>query len=548
MRCSGKRLISLILAIIMLVAVTVPVLASTYEAMVLVKETQSTAYEMLGIRVPANITWWAANGYIDADGRDSRMMRVSTECPHMLQDDNIFFADVVSALTSTSYDVATGETAQDMSIVPGHGGYVTVADAAALELGNNFRVEYYGYCGLVATRVHKPFSFWITDDGAGTIEGALLTNSDTLPTGFVDGSGTWANEAQAYDNLIATAATENVGAGVWGNYLELTHAAMDIEGVRYYISIGAHDVNDLVDIDVYDGTWHDVYQGSYTASAWLINTAVYEDITSIRFRFYNNNVGIQVASIFEGHYSNDVANLAVNAVGVSDGGHKVELYADGTNMYMEIDDIYKDFVGLAGASANDYDGNWILDADPWWSYYRHYVNAATLVVNYQPNDIISGTTLPDLEGMAQDGMFVYGNNPVGILLTMEEFEISDTPTIYSMEVETADTIDVITGESNMILEDFEMLMETNEFYFYIEWLAGVTSIDIPTLWWYLSALVSITGIALVQRYLRNIWLTGFTGAALTYFVVSMSGLEWWMATPIILATLFIGLWKRSAEV
>lgn len=549
MQCFGKSLIRITIGCLILTILTaIPVMASVYEASLLVQETVGTTHEMLGMRVPANVTWWAANGYIDADGRDTRVMRESNERPHMLHEDYVLFADSVTGYTTTTYQVATGEMAQDMSIVSGDGGYVLVADAATIELGANFKVEYYGYTGIAGIKVHKPVSFWIDDDGVGNIQAALLTNSDTLPTGFVDGGGTWANEAQAYDNNIVTAATENVGAGVWGNYLEFTHAAMDIEGVRYYIDIAAHDVGDLVDIDVYDGAWNNLYQGAFTGGAWEINTAVYEDVTNIRFRFYNNNAGIQVASIFEAHYTNDIVSLSATAAGVADGSHKVEVWSDGANMNIEIDDVVLASVATLGAAANDYDGNWILTPDPYWGYYRHYVNMATLKINYQPQDIIYGTTLPDREGVAQDGTFVFGDNPVGIQLTMGSFVVMNQPIDLMINVGTGDTVDIVTAPENMIMEDFEMTMENNEFYFFVNWLAGISNIDVVTLWWYISSLVSICGLAVVHKYLRNIWITGFTAAGLTYFVVSMTGVEWWMAVPAVLATIFVGLWKRSAEV
>jgi len=133
----------------------------------------------------------------------------------------------------------------------------------------------------------------------------------TLPTGFVDPGVTWNNEANAYDNDLITRADTFVGMGAWSNFLELTHAGVNCNGIRVYCSPGiGMGVLDLIDLDAeYDGIWNHVYQGTFALWEWILKPLVdgTKTVTSIRVRFHESGVGVQQVILYELHLHDSTA-------------------------------------------------------------------------------------------------------------------------------------------------------------------------------------------------------------------------------------------------
>ena len=86
-----------------------------------------------------------------------------------------------------------------------------------------------------------------------------------LPTGHNDPSSVFDNETNAYDNNTSTFSAAITPANSWSAFLELTHASLLSNKLRFKCWVYAGTNPGAVDIDVYyGGAWHDVYQGSYT--------------------------------------------------------------------------------------------------------------------------------------------------------------------------------------------------------------------------------------------------------------------------------------------
>ena len=92
---------------------------------------------------------------------------------------------------------------------------------------------------------------------------------------------------------------------------------------------------------------------------------------------------------------------------------KVTVTADATDLKLYIDDIEKDSVALAGASASDNGTGWrlLMQGVPYADYYTHTVNA-TLQATYLPTVMLTGNTLVD-ETNAFDGEIAWGSNTDG---------------------------------------------------------------------------------------------------------------------------------------
>lgn len=133
------------------------------------------------------------------------------------------------------------------------------------------------------------------------------------PTGFVDGGGTWSNEPLAYDEDTVTYATETIASAGWGNYLELTHSALNCDKVQVWSSYQASV--DLIEIDVYySGAWNNIYSGAVTIGQYVEYAIGSEQsVTAMRIRYHttknNRWVRIYEADFNEVSLVPDISNL-----------------------------------------------------------------------------------------------------------------------------------------------------------------------------------------------------------------------------------------------
>uniref|UniRef100_A0A6M3KBF4 Uncharacterized protein n=1 Tax=viral metagenome TaxID=1070528 RepID=A0A6M3KBF4_9ZZZZ len=130
-----------------------------------------------------------------------------------------------------------------------------------------------------------------------TVDGATWNDlvEWNSPTGFVDGSAGWTNEANAYDENTGTYAT--CLAADNGKYLELTIAAIFCDRVRVYaqdVNGGPNDPDVAIDL-YYDGAWTNIYTGTITKNTWVTkkNPAGAKIVTSMRIKT-NSVTGAQV--------------------------------------------------------------------------------------------------------------------------------------------------------------------------------------------------------------------------------------------------------------
>ncbi|MBD3264893.1 MAG: hypothetical protein GF375_07300, partial [Candidatus Omnitrophica bacterium] len=110
------------------------------------------------------------------------------------------------------------------------------------------------------------------------------------PNGNSDPSGQWTNEGNAHDDNDGTYASNNPGSGgypnKWGGFIVLTFpSAISTDRFRVKADFGPPGV-DRVDIDVYNGSWNDAYEGTILNAAWDEKTFTQVDnVTQARFRF-----------------------------------------------------------------------------------------------------------------------------------------------------------------------------------------------------------------------------------------------------------------------
>jgi len=118
-----------------------------------------------------------------------------------------------------------------------------------------------------------------------------MANEWVSPTGYNDPNGSWSDESNAYDGSTLTVALSVVPARNWSNYIELTINSIFCSKIRFYAKYDGTDGINSIDLDVFkNGSWHDVYQGSFLNRVWVEKTNELDPsyVTKMRIRFYNN--------------------------------------------------------------------------------------------------------------------------------------------------------------------------------------------------------------------------------------------------------------------
>lgn len=465
---------SILLSLLALFLIAVPVLAA-YSASIQVAT--STTYTMLPIMVTMGNDNLATYNYTSSTGLDTRVQEEETDLPHMLADDKTIFAATVASGSTSNFTYVTEESAlDDFYLMTGYGGKITIEDHADLELGDDFEIELDDVyvdtdSGTSKNLVSKTDSFllYVSDDQE--ISAVMYPSIYYTPTGFVDPDTQWTDEANAYDNNTGTFSTEAaVGINSWSSYLELTRSSTLSNAVRYYADIGAYDVNDLIDVDVYyTGAWHDVYQGNFAEDTWeeKLIPAGAQFITAARVRFYNNNAGTQSAELNE--LDLDWSPRVV-ATGVSSGEMDIRVEGTGTNILIYIDDVEEDSASQETASCADNANAWtIMDNTTthfvsYAGYYKHTVND-DVEVWYNPSEIVTNTEATGVIDSGSDVTLVDAAlTQVDDYWNYARLTITDTTDDLAPEGETAIITDFVAGTDTLHFAALTAAVEAADTY------------------------------------------------------------------------------------
>ncbi len=270
---------SMLLAGIAVLLTALPVLAAVYSASFIITESSSNAYTMLGASVLVDNQYLADNGYMEADALDTRVETAGgIERPHMVVDDRTLTAVAVPADSQTNLYFTTGNADQNMNIVTGYNGYLTILDAAGLELGNNFEVAFDGYVDTSdsGSLIRKPSAFQTIISASGSITAGIIDTESFDVTPAVAGS--W--QDVDVSSVIGAGATgvvlqidENGGLlglrkkGSTDNRVKPTYHGWAVIGLdtngefQAYVTAGAA-----------------IYLVGYTDSSWTFNTNA-DDVT-----------------------------------------------------------------------------------------------------------------------------------------------------------------------------------------------------------------------------------------------------------------------------
>lgn len=311
-----------------------------YRTQITIKDTGGTARSYLPISIPISGNSLISAGFINSSGTDTRFNEGTTEQEYCIAGDRLLlYVPALAANQEREYNLYMGYSPVQTTfpVILGEDGYLTILDNAQLELGNNFTVELKGYLDVTAvgSRLFGRFEgletyfsasgeatstisdlSWETPDshtggtwnnGANSYDDNTSTYADedtnltqwTSPTAAT-GSG-WASTANVYDEDTGTMAYDTISPDSWGDLLTITPSSpVYCESVRFWAYYAVATINSI-DLDAYyDGSWHDVYEGSYANQAWVEKPLGDSYLVSlVRVRFYNDDTSQRNANLYE---------------------------------------------------------------------------------------------------------------------------------------------------------------------------------------------------------------------------------------------------------
>ena len=427
-----KKLPLLLSFILALVFVSPILAASLYSSDISVVDTSSSDRTGVPVLVPFGSSQAVDLGYLNANGLDTRMFEGTTEQGYMVADNKLgILTPALVADQERMYRFETGYTPANTSfgVIPGTGGYVTIPDAAAIELGNNFEVEQKGYvdtsAGANKDLVYRPATTRTYVSAEGEITSAILEDSGTtwvLPTGHELPGGGWTDPQKAYDNDIATLAyAPTLPASVFTEWFVITHSSIPCNKIWVYYGAGAWNNYACIDI-YYEGDWHYLTSLSNKSNEEIPITPS-RNITKARYKSFSGSDSHE-ARILEFQFGEVVDSevVSVTVTGLSDGEYIVKTTADGTDLTLSVTDYAgtpqgnsPQSIALGGASVPDNANSYTIMQSstlPYLEYMKISTDTGggmTERLWYQPNTIILGTNLPDRTG-TNHGTITWGTN------------------------------------------------------------------------------------------------------------------------------------------
>lgn len=588
------------LLIIMITTLATPVLASYY-ANISVTETAGNTYGNLPLSVSVDNTNLASNYYIRNDGLDTRVTMASgTELPWMVVDDKVMtVVPAVPPYSLGNYHYTTGNaTIKNMDIITGQDGYITTADAEALEPGDNFSIETSGYVdttalgedifnksGAVSLSVSPTTSGTITakiNPGAGNVVkyNYLYPSADVLTEiaqVFPSGSH-YSTIDDPYNSLDITDFVYTGNTTFEKDRYGLTSTILDshdiISEVRVYfyavVSGGSGGYGYFIphlylNSTEQAGTQENVACGYQAALNQVISKPGGGDWTVDDLN--NLNVGMSIKCSTSGYFTElcqlyikitytdvSVSEDSISITGASSGDHTYTTGYDGTYLYLQMDGDSswdgvksKRIISYAVPSNNSNNWIWGSNATPYFNYIKEVVNG-TEVLKYQPNNIISGTILPDRDtgDGTQNGTITWGTNPEGLTITLGNMVSNAQPApAVGFREGSAD----VAGESGQPGWSEEIgELTTNPFYHLVKPISETTGMPITVLWTGGAVLIIFAVMAICFSYMPHQLLTVIVGGVLDGAFIAMKILPFWTIFVFALMGVAVVLYERVQSV
>lgn len=172
-----------------------------------VTESSGNSYTSVGLMASANNTYYASQGYINANGLNTHVYVNNSTVPHMLSDDKVLWATNLPANTSQHTVYALGDTAvTSFDIIPGYGGYVTTPDDSTIEPDAEFEISVSGFLDTSSAPdkniCYKQDAVRIWVSGASEISAQIGTDGVPLITLVAPGIASGQHTVSLVANLL----------------------------------------------------------------------------------------------------------------------------------------------------------------------------------------------------------------------------------------------------------------------------------------------------------------------------------------------------------
>jgi hypothetical protein len=207
----------------------------------------------------------------------------------------------------------------------------------------------------------------------------------------------------------------------------------------------------------------------------------------------------------------------------------------------------------------DFDNIWNIDSGinsgyPYfqWMYGEYGIPTSfTRVLWFQPNNIISGTTLPDraTSDGSQDGEITWGSNPAGVSVGLTGFYSDYAPANITLPQE------IITPPQDMVgptgnpgnTRDVGTLVD-NPFYPLIKGLSDHSGISVQLWWIILASIIVVAAMVVTYKFLPHQMIVALVGGGLSAFFYAMGIYPFWVVLIFAVMALAIILGERSPVV
>jgi len=411
--------------------------------------------------------------------------------------------------------------------IPGAAG-MSAADAASLELGNNFAIEQKGYVDTAYAAdkrlAYKSAAFQSVVATAGVVSSAMGTPTTVRPTGHNDPDSAWWDDDKAYDNNIATYAY--VLSDPW---LYLTRAATVTDAIQVHLDRStAGDV--VVDLDYYDGSdWHTVVDDeTVPAETWttLALPNGYDTVTQVRIR----RAAVFLLQVNEIQWT--AVDAAVSAP-VSTGAHTIRTEADGTDLKLYVDGVEQDSMALGAATVPDNANAWAFCVNgpfPYLEYQKIWVGGALKQHIAWEN----AATFTDLSGSGNDATpsFPIASSDADVSASLVSLDPLSPAVAPTGTTETGGLAgDAPTEPDNLYSEmDVDHLPGAELVNALLD--AG----DIPrTLFWFPLTFIGIVVLGLLTyRVTKSLMAMGLVASVALVFASRAGIVPYWVTVPLLL--------------
>jgi len=487
----------LVVSLILLVLLGTTIFAATWEFKYPTNAKDTSA--VTRAYYPVNLGY-SGQTLIDADkiassGLDTNMQIGTTSIKYMMATDRVMAViPSLPANGSQQVDLYTGYAPAQVAfpIIVGDNGYVTMADAAALEFGASFESEFSGYVNTATSGVNqnliiKDSAYKTYVNASSTVKSYIYIAPATFTTSASDGYLEEDNGVYLTAQADTTADTVESGGGfalkvgqntdfkIWRSFVYFDTSAIpnDVEVTSAYLVMNGDTDTSTTDFNIYIQSGmptypHDPlvvadYDKTFYGSALLSDPWNSSTFVAGNNVMYLNSTGCSAINLtgytklclrseedinasqpttsewvtFESVESGTDPYIVITyAYAVSDntvtsGEHVIKTTYDGANIKLYVDAVEKDSQAFVGSVINNAN-NWIIDQNetmPYITYYKHTVGGVE-IVEYQPNTMISGTVLPDLDGGDQNGAITWGAN-TSVTLTYGTMESSGSTSAVS---------------------------------------------------------------------------------------------------------------------